>query len=69
MTLIQRLGSAPNLNVHFHMLFLDGVYAEDAWGNMHHRRVKTMNQKELIHIVHTRSYRVVRFIERRGLRA
>lgn len=28
-TLIQRFGSALNLNVHFHMLFLDGVYAEN----------------------------------------
>ncbi len=28
-TLIQRLGSALNLNVHLHMLFLDGVYVED----------------------------------------
>lgn len=26
--LIQRFGSALNLNVHFHMLFLDGVYVE-----------------------------------------
>jgi len=25
-TFIQRFGSALNLNVHFHMLFLDGVY-------------------------------------------
>ncbi|PWV67603.1 putative transposase, partial [Halomonas sp. A11-A] len=25
-TLIQRFGSALNLNVHFHMLWLDGVY-------------------------------------------
>jgi hypothetical protein len=25
-TLIQRFGSALNLNLHFHMLFLDGVY-------------------------------------------
>ena len=24
-TLIQRFGSALNLNIHFHMLFLDGV--------------------------------------------
>jgi hypothetical protein len=24
--LVQRFGSALNLNVHFHMLFLDGVY-------------------------------------------
>ena len=28
-TLIQRFGGALNLNVHFHMLFLDGVYVDD----------------------------------------
>lgn len=27
-TLLQRFGSARNLKVHFHMLFLDGVYVE-----------------------------------------
>lgn len=27
-TLIQRFGSALNLNIHFHMLFIDGVYIE-----------------------------------------
>jgi hypothetical protein len=27
-TLIQRFGIALNLNVHFHMLFLDGIYAK-----------------------------------------
>lgn len=29
-TLIQRFGSALNLNIHFHMLFLDGVYQDGA---------------------------------------
>jgi hypothetical protein len=29
-TFIQRFGSALNLNVHFHILFLDGVYI-DGW--------------------------------------
>ena len=28
-TLIQRFGSALNLNTHFHMLFLDGVYSSN----------------------------------------
>jgi len=28
-TLIQRFGSALNLNIHFHMLFLDGAYLAD----------------------------------------
>jgi len=27
-TLIQRFGSALNLNIHFHMLFLDGAYVD-----------------------------------------
>jgi len=31
-TLIQRFGSALNLNIHFHMLFLDGVYTSDSSG-------------------------------------
>lgn len=29
MTVIQRFGSALNLNVHFHMLIPDGVYLTD----------------------------------------
>jgi hypothetical protein len=28
-TLLQRFGSALNLNIRFHMLWLDGVYAPD----------------------------------------
>jgi len=39
-TLIQRFGSALNLNVHFHMLFLDGVYAENQYGKTCFYRVK-----------------------------
>ena len=33
-TLIQRFGSSLNLNVHFHMLFLDGVYVEGRHGSL-----------------------------------
>ena len=29
-TLIQRFGSALNLNLHYHMLYLDGVYSKQA---------------------------------------
>jgi ribosomal protein S27E len=31
-TLVQRFGSALNLNIHFHMLFVDGVYLPAAGG-------------------------------------
>jgi hypothetical protein len=33
-TLIQCFGGALNLNVHFHMLFLDGAYVDDANGSV-----------------------------------
>ncbi len=36
-TLIQCFGSALNLNVHFHMLFLDGVYVERPDGSLRSR--------------------------------
>jgi hypothetical protein len=36
-TLIQRFGSALNLNVHFHMLFLDGAYTLEDQGPRFHR--------------------------------
>lgn len=39
-TLIQRFGSALNLNIHFHMLFLDGVYVERPEGTVRFRWVK-----------------------------
>ena len=47
MTLIQRFGSALNLNVHYHMLFLDGVYAEDDYGKQRFHRVKAPTYDEL----------------------
>ena len=49
------------------MLFLDGVYAEDAWGKMRFHRVKALNQDELTQLVCTLSHRIARFLERRGL--
>jgi hypothetical protein len=65
-TLIQRFGSALNLNVHFHMLYLDGVYAEDAYGKVRFHRIKAPTVDELGALVHRISQRVARFLERRG---
>ncbi len=42
-TLIQRFGSALNLNIHFHMLFLDGVYVDHLNGTARFRWVKALN--------------------------
>ena len=66
-TLIQRFGSALNLNVHFHMLFLDGVYVERPDGRLRFRWVKAPTSAELSQLADTIARRVGRFLERRGL--
>jgi len=66
-TLIQRFGSALNLNVHFHMLFLDGVYVEGPHGLARFRWVKAPTSEELTQLAHTIAQRVGRFLEHQGL--
>ena len=66
-TLIQRFGSALNLNVHFHMLFLDGVYTTTPWGKSRFHRTNAPNQHELTELVHAISHRVAGFLEREGI--
>lgn len=66
-TLIQRFGSALNLNVHFHMLFLDGIYVENKYGKTTFQRTNAPNQEELAKLVHTISHRVARYLERQGI--
>ena len=53
-TLIQRFGGAVNLNIHFHMLFLDGVYIGGAGGSdKRFRGVKAPTSDELTQLTHT----------------
>jgi hypothetical protein len=66
-TLIQRFGSALNLNIHSHMLFLDGVYIDNPQGTVRFRWVKASTSQELTQLAHTIAHRVGRFLERQGL--
>ena len=67
-TLIQRFGSALNLNIHFHMLFLDGVYIGGANGSpVRFRWTKVPTRDELTRLTHTIAHRVARYLERQGL--
>ena len=53
-TLILRFGSALNLNVHFHMLLLDGVYVDGENGSSpRFRSVKAPTSAELTQLTHT----------------
>jgi ribosomal protein S27E len=68
-TLIQRFGSALNLNIHFHMLLLDGVYTggHAAQDKPRFQRVKAPDRAELEQLVYTISERTGRYLERQGL--
>ncbi len=61
-TLIQRFGSALNLNSHFHMLYLNGIY--DA--NGYFWPVKPPTCDDLDVIAHAIARRVSRFLEKAG---
>jgi hypothetical protein len=65
-TLIQRFGSALNLNPHLHMLFLDGAYTfHGKQPNFH--RARRPDHEELQRLLDTLSRRIVRVLERLGL--
>jgi hypothetical protein len=66
-TLIQRFGSALNANIHFHMLFLDGVYIDNPQSShARFRWVKAPSSEELTQLTHTIAHRVARYLERHG---
>jgi len=65
-TLIQCFGGALNLNIHYHMLFLDGVYSADK-SRVRFRWVKAPTNSELTHLTHIIAHRVARYLERQGL--
>ena len=69
-TFIQRFGSALNLNVHFHILFLDGVYITRANSIEPHqvfRRVNAPTKADLELLLHRISTRVARFLVKEGI--
>jgi ribosomal protein S27E len=68
-TLIQRFGSALNLNVHFHMLVPDGVYQHSGRtaGRPQFVRIPAPDGKQLQALVERISERVGRQLQRRGI--
>jgi hypothetical protein len=66
-TLIQRFGSALNLNIHFHMLFLEGAINENSWGGTTFTRIKSPCHNDMVELVHTISHRIAKYLEKIGL--
>ena len=59
-TLIQRFGSSLDLNVHFHMLFLDEVFVERSDGSLGFLWVKEATSAELVRLTQTLALRIGR---------
>jgi hypothetical protein len=66
-TLIQRFGSALNLNIHFHMLFLDGVYVIGEAGQAVFRHSTEPGAQDLQTLVEHITERIGRALEKQGL--
>jgi len=66
-TVIQRFGSALNLNVHYHALVLDGVYARDTGGtSVRFHAVPAPSDAAIESLVGNIAARVLRLLVRRG---
>ena len=66
-TLIQRFGCSLNLNIHFHMLILEGAISENPWGGTTYTRIKAPSHVDMVTLIHTISHRFARYSEKAGL--
>jgi hypothetical protein len=66
-TLVQRFGSAANLNVHLHCLVLGGVYRSDAEGVAEFIEAAAPTDEELHELLHTVIARLMKMLTRRGV--
>lgn len=66
-TFVQRFGAALNLNVHFHSLVLDGVYARTPGGFLRFHALPPPEDAEVASVATQVARRIQRLRERRGL--
>jgi Putative transposase/Transposase zinc-binding domain len=66
-TFVQRFGDALNLNVHFHSLLLDGVYARGPDGALRFHPLPPPEDTEVERVVAQVAQRIAPLLERRGL--
>jgi hypothetical protein len=65
-THVQRFGSSINLNVHFHSMFLDGVFTRDAQGRPIFHAAPAPSREELTQIVDRVCRRTIVWLDRNG---
>jgi len=64
---VQRFGSGLELNVHFHVLGLDGVFGPGVDGTLRFHRPPPPTDADVARLVTAIVQRIVRLIKRRGL--
>jgi hypothetical protein len=67
LTVVQRFGGALNINVHFHILVLDGVFTTTGDANLQFHHLPPPSDAEMQRLVTTIRARVLRLLARRGL--
>jgi ribosomal protein S27E len=65
-TLVQRFGSALNLNIHLHMIVLDGVYTTQDGGDVRFHHVFTPEHEQMEKVLERLIARIVRRLTRDG---
>lgn len=66
-TFIQRFGSALNLNVHFHILFLDGVFSEPTESeSLRFHHTDPPSDGDIRNLVQLLALRITRHLKRKG---
>ena len=68
-TVVQRFGSALNMNIHFHAIVLDGVHVEGNDGRVRFRVLPAPTAREKRQLTETIARRVRRLLKRKGLLA
>ena len=66
-TFIQRFGSALNLNLHLHMLAIDGIYAADEHGHPQFQLLLAPDDEEIARLTASLAQRIAKLLRRRGL--
>ena len=67
LTVVQRFGSALNLNVHFHTLLLDGVFTMSAHDGPQFHPMPPPTDTEVARLLTAIRARILRLLARRGL--
>jgi hypothetical protein len=64
LTVVQRFGSSLNLNVHFHAIVMDGVYAEQPDGNLLFHPLPAPSDEDIARLARAVCRKVTRYVER-----